>query len=231
VVGEILLRSLPGGGPERILAGGGFRSIFRPDGGAWACVMSDPLNVERCDLRFEGIGGTIASRQIALPRPFTAVQARDWSPDGHTFAISLATTTPVGELYLIHLDREGAMTGPIPLEGVARHLAFSPDNRTLAVHTGYRLAFHDAATGTLVVGPIPSPEWTGGMAFLGNDRLLTVDLINGATHTCTRDVPSGKPLDERDWQIGSCYALAVAPDGMRAAVGSNDGRILVFDLD
>jgi WD40 repeat protein len=229
--GEVLLRSLPGGAPERVVAGGGEHAIFRPDGGAWACVVVNQDHPDRCDLRLQDVGSTVPWPEVIRPWSSRTAVALAWSPDGRTLAVSLEGAGPNGHLVLIHLDRGGVITGPVPVEGVARHLAFSPDSRLLAIHTAYQLALYDASTGQRVRDPAPCPDWACGLAFLGDGRLLTAESADYGSHTRIWDVDSGKLLDDRDWDLGLPTVLAVAPDSMRAALGSNNGEILVFDLD
>jgi hypothetical protein len=38
-------------------------------------------------------------------------------------------------------------------------------------------------------------------------------------------------LGRADWRCGPLTALAFTPDGTAAAVGTDDGRVVLFDLD
>ena len=46
-----------------------------------------------------------------------------------------------------------------------------------------------------------------------------------------RDVRSGAERAAYRWGIGRLLALAVAPDGMTADAGGEDGRVVIWDLD
>jgi WD40 repeat protein len=65
-----------------------------------------------------------------------------------------------------------------------------------------------------------------GLVYLSDGRLLSC-----STDGSVKTWDSGKCVDTRDWGIGPLHALAVAKDGMRAACGSEDGTIFVWDLD
>lgn len=45
------------------------------------------------------------------------------------------------------------------------------------------------------------------------------------------DVPSLLAVRTIEWDVGKLYAVAVSPDGSRAAVGSHTGRVLIWDWD
>jgi len=81
-------------------------------------------------------------------------------------------------------------------------LAFTPDGRRLL--TG-------SATGTIRLWPTP--------------ERLQPDLSGNGP------VWFDEPEAEFDWQLGQITTLAVAPDGLTAAAGCLDGRVVVWDLD
>lgn len=60
----------------------------------------------------------------------------------------------------------------------------------------------------------------GAVLTVDNDRLVRV-----------WSVPDLNPYREIAWSVGKLYAVAVSPDGARAAVGSHTGRVLVWDWD
>jgi WD40 repeat protein len=205
-------------------------TTFNADGSLLASVAANPFKLGEIGVDFEPLQEEVRFRSVSIVAS-AAITATAWSPDGDTFAVALSRRSNVGELFLIHLDRDAALTGPISLANLGRHLAFSPDSQSLAVHTAWQLSLHDPATGEIVGAPVPSSGWVRGMTFLEGGRILTAEILQGTGHTRICDAGSGKYTDDRDWQIGPLSALAVAPDGMRAAVGSESGQILVFDLD
>lgn len=111
-----------------------------------------------------------------------------------------------------------------------QQLAFSAHNEFLIARWGaslvcWNLAEQDAKPQRTFnpsrkhfVAMAVHPE--GGVLTVANDRLVRV-----------WDVPSLQPVRTIEWDIGKLYAVAVSPDGSRAAVGSNTGRVLIWDWD
>jgi hypothetical protein len=60
----------------------------------------------------------------------------------------------------------------------------------------------------------------GPLLTIDNDRLVRV-----------WNVPALTPERTIEWNIGKLHAVAVSPDGTRAAVGSHTGKVLVWDWD
>ncbi len=60
----------------------------------------------------------------------------------------------------------------------------------------------------------------GPVLTVDNDRLVRVWAV-----------PDLTPYRTIEWNIGKLYAVAVSPDGTRAAVGSHTGKVLVWDWD
>jgi len=74
----------------------------------------------------------------------------------------------------------------------------------------------------------PSRRHFGAMAVHPDGPLLTVDndrLVR------VWDVPALTTDRAITWNIGKLHAVAVSPDGTRAAVGSHTGKVLVWDWD
>lgn len=154
-----------------------------------------------------------------------------WSPDGEWIAIR-------GEIFephscwpwgwLVPAASDLVRTERLSLRQRAYALAFRPDSAALAFATFagvfvysvpgdeelHRLAGHRG----LVTGVAYTPD--GRLLSCGTDSFVR-----------TWDGHSGRPLDAHDWEVGPLTALTVAPDGMRAAVGSKDGRIFIWDID
>ena len=79
------------------------------------------------------------------------------------------------------------------------------------------------------VVPDSGPKHFTGIAFHPSGRYLaatsndaTVKLYDTATWTVARTFA---------WDIGRLRSVAFSPDGTRAAVGSDTGKVLVWDVD
>jgi WD40 repeat protein len=153
-----------------------------------------------------------------------------WSPDTHLLATMHYTAD--GHRIDLHRAETGRSVGaPMFLrqDGYPRLLTFSPDGQTLAAFANSpTFARWDTTTYQ------PLPELKGhdaplvGLGYLPDGRLLSCDQ---AGVVCLWDSDTGRCLETHDWRIGRLKLLAVAPDGMRAAVGTETGSILLWDID
>lgn len=74
----------------------------------------------------------------------------------------------------------------------------------------------------------PSGDPFLSMAFHPDGKLLTVDNDRVVR---VWDAATLTPEQGIEWNVGKLYAVAVSPDGARAAVGSHTGKVLVWDWD
>jgi WD40 repeat protein len=106
-------------------------------------------------------------------------------------------------------------------------LRFSPDGAVLAAGTAGAVVLLD-------VRDLEAPAVEGrllpavDLAFHPEGRLLTA---GGDGVVRVWDPASGRELVALDWSAGPLHSLAVAPGGMTAAVGGENGQIVVWDVD
>ncbi|MCI0703331.1 MAG: WD40 repeat domain-containing protein [Planctomycetia bacterium] len=108
-------------------------------------------------------------------------------------------------------------------------LRFSPCGRTLVYTAGRTLFVWDTARAREVAKVEPDTKQFMDAAFTPcGQRLITVSkdgetrVWETATWTCERTFA---------WAIGSLRAVAVSPDGTRAAAAGDESRVVVWDLD
>ena len=108
--------------------------------------------------------------------------------------------------------------------------AFTPDESKLAIATGQRVAVWPLARSKEESLRIPGRgSAVKAVGFLpGGTALLTASL-DKLVRVWNTD--TGAELRSFDWGIGRVRAVAVSPDGTMCAAGSNDGRLVVWDLD
>jgi WD40 repeat protein len=125
----------------------------------------------------------------------------------------------------------GALRSQLPfdLTQAMGGLAFSPDGRHLAVHSGPRAVILDVETGEQVAEVRLATKFIMQAAFTPDGRYLAT-VSNEATVKFW-DTSSWKLAREFAWQIGGLRCLAFAPDGMTAAAGGAGRKIVVWDVD
>lgn len=110
-----------------------------------------------------------------------------------------------------------------------RYLTFSPDGTTLAGTAGPRLRIWDLVNDREVAMQKRGTKHFQGMAFTIDGRhLLTV---SNDTNVRIWDARTWNEASTFQWDIGRLLNIAIAPDGLRAAAGSDKGRIVIWDLD
>jgi WD40 repeat protein len=201
--------------------GGGRTVAFRPDGQAVAVV----------------IGGR--GWQYRLPlKPLPRELDCEWLD---LFSVSRLAYTRDGGRLLANCNeavRVWALSGrakparvPHPPAGhIQTHVAVSPDGRLVAASHGRDISVwppDDADARPVVLPGSKKSRSVRGMAFAPDGTLLAA----GSDGLARRwDADAGAELETWDFGLKNLQSLAVSPDGLTAAAGSHDGRIVVWDL-
>jgi WD40 repeat protein len=144
----------------------------------------------------------------------------------------------VGEYYMhlhdpVTLKETRVIRDPVgsgPYGASVTAFAFTPDESRLAVATGQRVT----------VWPLARPEEKRLLIPAHGSAVKAVGFLPGGNHLLTAsldklvrvwDTDTGAELRSFDWGIGRVRAVAVSPDGTMCAAGSDDGRLVVWDLD
>jgi len=115
----------------------------------------------------------------------------------------------------------------------ATAFAFTPDESALVVALGHRAAVWKLKEGGKPDGQAVQlkghSQTVKAVGFLpGNQSVLTAGLDGTAR---IWDANTGAEIRSFDWGIGKVRVAAVSPDGTLCAAGSDDGRIVVWDVD
>src|SRR5262249_24996094 len=110
---------------------------------------------------------------------------------------------------------------------ILRAGGFAPDGRSVATAAGDRVGLWDPLTGTIRSWLLGHRATVFGLAFAPDGRLFTGS-CDGTV--CIWD-GEGNGQACFDWGVGPIQSVAVAPDGLTAAVGVARGDIVIWDLD
>jgi WD40 repeat protein len=176
----------------------------------------------RCELRISG------TKPVPLPWHRTAIAGLASAPDGTVLAITLHTDDrrPPVSVVFVRLGASVELSEPLPLNAIPYSAAFSPDGATLVVATTKSIQRFATATGTPLSALKEHRRMISGMAYLPDGRLLSCS-ADGTVRTWDGE----RCVDVKDWQLGMLSAITVAPDGLRAAIGCNNGNLLLWDMD
>ena len=134
--------------------------------------------------------------------------------------------------YIVHI-REVA-TGNIVQsidgwqQGVSK-LAFSPDNKYLAGTAGSRLRIWDLAAEREVALHKRGTKHFQGLAFTADGRYLAT--VSNDETVRIWETNTWQEHTTFTWKIGALLNIALSPEGLRAAAGSDKGQIVIWDLE
>jgi WD40 repeat protein len=116
-----------------------------------------------------------------------------------------------------------------------RRLAFSPDGRVLAGIAGFAglagscLRILDVEENRELALHTRDTQHFQNLSFTVDGRYLLT--VSDDETTSAWDTGSWQEHSTYTWQIGNLLNIAVSPDGLVAAAGSDSGKIVIWDLD
>jgi WD40 repeat protein len=134
--------------------------------------------------------------------------------------------------YLVHV-RE-MPTGRIvqTLDGwqqAVTHLAFSPDGSVLAGTAGPRLRIWDLQSNRELAIHKRGPKHFQGLSFAHNGSFLAT--VSNDTTVRIWNTGTWEEHAKFTWEIGALLNISFAPDGLRAAAGSEHGKVIIWDVE
>ncbi|HEY8503855.1 MAG TPA: hypothetical protein VIL46_04695 [Gemmataceae bacterium] len=196
--------------------------ILSPDGGRMLAAYVTPSRKQLYALRTGGEDGAVERR----PTPQTFWQLGGFLPDGERVVMIhdsvRVVTFATGE-------EHAAVRYPA---GHAYQPQVSPDGRYFGVigySSFYVYDLPDLGKPRRLTSTRSSGDYVS-FAFHPGGRALAV-IHGGPTLVKVYDPATLRPLHTFKWKLGPLGAVAYSPDGALAAAGSQDGRIVVWDVD
>ncbi|MBY0457673.1 MAG: WD40 repeat domain-containing protein [Gemmataceae bacterium] len=157
------------------------------------------------------------------------------SPDGRRAAFAEHSEFPIGRPARVLRFRDastGTYVFSIPLAPAdpIRQLAFTADGEKLLARTDSRtVRLFDATTGTTAGELVhPGRPFVTGVAVHPRGPVACARTNGTVTFW---DPDTREQLRTFDWQAGKLVSVALSPDGALAAAGTEDGQIVVWDVD
>jgi WD40 repeat protein len=160
-----------------------------------------------------------------------------YSPDGKTIAVVCGGLGYQPNGVLLRGRNTGYPRIVIEMNfgvtGVPSAIAFSPDGALLAAIDGPAIGVTDVRIEEKIEERVavlkPGRKHFSALAFTPDGRRLVA--VNTDAAVRVYDTATWREVTGYEWQVGRLTAVAVAPDGLRAACGSDRGRVVVWDLD
>lgn len=183
-------------------------------------------------------GGAFPRMKLPVPTGYTVSgwPACALTRDGARLAVSRRISRVVGDFWrnteqvLIYDTAANAVVGQFEWTGHHAHrVAFAPDGALVAAACGPVLRVWDAAGGALVAEERVGKLHVLGMAFAPDGRYVAT--VSKDRTTRLWEVGAWGEPKTFAWDVGKLLDVAFAPDGATAAVASDTGKIVLFDVD
>ena len=154
------------------------------------------------------------------------------SPASNRIAVARRGSYSGGETIQIRNATSGNVQTSIPSDpvDVAQQLTFSADGSKLLVRRlGRTVQMFDSTTGAAA----------GELVHTGRPFVTCVAVHPNGTVACSRnngtvclwDIEKREVLRMLDWKVGKLVSVAFSPDGSIGAAGTDDGQVVVWDVD
>ena len=109
------------------------------------------------------------------------------------------------------------------------HLAFSPDGSVVAGTAGPRLRVWDVHSDRELALHKRGPKHFQGLSFSHDGRFLAT--VSNDSTVRLWDAGTWQEHATITWDIGALLNITFAPDGLRAAAGSDRGKVVIWDVE
>jgi WD40 repeat protein len=160
-----------------------------------------------------------------------------YTPSGHSLVVTVTVPNDIGpRFYDSHFwffDRKtGARTADLRTtfgHSAPNKVALSPDGAVVAGNFGSVLGVVSVADGKQVARIKSGTKNITGLAFTPDGSKLVT--VSNDTKVRVFDTRTWTETAGFEWKIGKLRCMAVAPDGLRMAAGSDRGKVIVWDVD
>ncbi len=170
--------------------------------------------------------------EVALGRLLRAAHAGAWCIALDPAGLLLAVGTDSGGVFLWDVPA-AQLRSRLPTTAAVRSLAFSSDGYLLAAAEASRVQVWEVATGGKVASLQGHTKQVWSVAFFAARIAAHVCILSGSQDGTVRlwDLNTARERNIFRWPLGVVRTVAVAPDGMTAAAGGDEGGVVVWDCD
>lgn len=154
------------------------------------------------------------------------------TPSGDRVAVAQRSSSSPREVLIVRDSQDGKVTATIAGDSSnpVQQLLFSADSTKLLARSADRVVrVFDVRTGQPAGELVhPGRPYVSGMAVHPNG---TVACSRNNGTVCLWNLEKRELVRTLDWKLGKLVSVAFSPDGTVGAAGTEDGRVVVWDVD